>query len=424
MKTKTLLINLSMSIVIILVAISCNSEEKEDFKKGIQASEKSEISLSPSTRSVANNLRDFYFRFTTDMAKYVDADARIDSKNVIASPISTSMTLGMIANGLNQESQNEICGYLGVDDLKSLNDLCKTLVSELPKADNTATFNLANSIWTASDHHLTDSFSSISSDFFNAYINHQNFSDNPTKAKDAINTWCSQHTQGIIPHFIDNIDPATIISLMNAICFNAPWHSNPFMEENTTTSLFHGSKGDSKVRMMKSNESDRFVAADDDFEYFFLPLGNSAFNIHFLVPNKDISLEEATQKVSIDRFSSLIKKAVLCPLTVHLPKFKLEGKYDITDVLSAAGLSILQNNPELPMFENPVSGSIVFNQAASFSIDESGVTAAAVTSGDIVNTLLPTEGQPYTVTVDHPFFFFITEFSTGACILSGRIADL
>lgn len=33
-------------------------------------------------------------------------------------------------------------------------------------------------------------------------------------------------------------------------------------------------------------------------------------------------------------------------------------------------------------------------------------------------------GKDYSVKVDRPFYFFLKEKSTGACLLSGRIADL
>ncbi|MEZ3551557.1 MAG: hypothetical protein K1W02_12690 [Muribaculaceae bacterium] len=68
----------------------------------------------------------------------------------------------------------------------------------------------------------------------------------------------------------------------------------------------------------------------------------------------------------------------------------------------------------------------IVKQAASFSIDETGAEAAAVSSGELIDTS-PGSIDPnhlYTVKVDRPFFFFINEFSSGACVLSGRISDL
>ena len=60
----------------------------------------------------------------------------------------------------------------------------------------------------------------------------------------------------------------------------------------------------------------------------------------------------------------------------------------------------------------------------SFSIDETGAEAAAVTSEEFFNSVNIDKDGFATVKVDSPFYFFITEWSTGACILSGRIANL
>ncbi len=63
------------------------------------------------------------------------------------------------------------------------------------------------------------------------------------------------------------------------------------------------------------------------------------------------------------------------------------------------------------------------SQSTSISVDESGAVAASVTSGDIPIIALPVEDK-VTVKIDRPFFFFINEYSTAACIVSGRIANI
>ncbi|MCM1139590.1 MAG: hypothetical protein NC453_13550, partial [Muribaculum sp.] len=59
----------------------------------------------------------------------------------------------------------------------------------------------------------------------------------------------------------------------------------------------------------------------------------------------------------------------------------------------------------------------------SFGIDEAGVEAAAATEITGWSSAMP-GAEPTFRMVDQPFYFFITEYSTGACLLSGRIADL
>ncbi|MDE6443017.1 MAG: hypothetical protein K2K64_01150, partial [Muribaculaceae bacterium] len=77
------------------------------------------------------------------------------------------------------------------------------------------------------------------------------------------------------------------------------------------------------------------------------------------------------------------------------------------------------------MFTPAEAGAITMTQTTSFEIDENGATAAAVSDGEMSFTAEPIDpNKEYTMVFDRPFYFFIREVSTGACLLSGFIADL
>ena len=60
-----------------------------------------------------------------------------------------------------------------------------------------------------------------------------------------------------------------------------------------------------------------------------------------------------------------------------------------------------------------------------FEVNENGAEAAAVTALGYIEADSDSAPTPIKeVVFDRPFYFFITEVSTGACVLSGRIADL
>lgn len=89
----------------------CNSENEPDV---IAPNERVDIALDQNTRSAADNLKEFYVNFTTDAVGYVDADDDMRTGNVAVSPLSASMVLAMVANGVSGETQREITEYLGV----------------------------------------------------------------------------------------------------------------------------------------------------------------------------------------------------------------------------------------------------------------------------------------------------------------------
>ena len=108
-----------------------------------------------------------------------------------------------------------------------------------------------------------------------------------------------------------------------------------------------------------------------------------------------------------------------------LPKFSAENSHNLNNMLSAM-------NPEdftLPgphdVHQNPSRAVSNIISPYLSPLNETGAEAATITSGSMDPIAPgPMEIQKITVKVDRPFYFFIREFSTDACIMSGRICNL
>lgn len=172
---------------------SCSSDEPEIDDK--TPKERARIELTAQTRAAATGLLDFYARFTTDMTDYIDGQAGEKDKNVVVSPLSAAMVFAMTANGVDEKSQKEYTEYLGVNDIESLNDLCRVLLDRLPEADNTSLFNLANSVWVNSGMGMTlnKDYSERVSSKYDAEIRYQDFRDE-AGTLEALNNWCASNT--------------------------------------------------------------------------------------------------------------------------------------------------------------------------------------------------------------------------------------
>ena len=70
-------------------------------------------------------------------------------EQLIISPLGTTLTLAMSANAAIDETRKEILSVLGYDKFTSdeINSYNQKLLNELPAIDNTATINIANSLW-------------------------------------------------------------------------------------------------------------------------------------------------------------------------------------------------------------------------------------------------------------------------------------
>lgn len=409
---KTLFLSFILSILGFCTA--CSSDEPGGLK------ERQEIKLDVKSRAVSDAINDFHVRFTTDVVSHVDQSPTEASKNVILSPLSASMSLGMLANGVDDVTSKQVYNYLGTSDLDALNKLMLQLQLELPKADSKASMTLANSIWYDEQLSLTSNFSSVVDEFYMPAVKPVDFASSTIKNK--VNSWIENSTNGLIKNFNDNIDPYTNFMMINAMYFKDIWKEEYFRKEATKKKTFHGINGDNNIDFMSSYEYELQRCVTADFIAVKIPFGNGAFSITLVLPAEDLSTSEANQLLTADMLRSMENGMKWKKFDLYIPKFKLENKRDLTEVLSEYGKIDLVNS-KLTLFNEAVRDhSTMFHQGCSFEINEKGVEAAVVSQ--TIDSLGAAITEPDIVTFDRPFYFFINEYSTGACLLSGRIADL
>ncbi len=400
---------------------ACTSE---NVPEEIIPNDQADIMLTNETRAAAENLKDFYVDFTTDAVRYVDSSNKTETGNVIVSPLSACMVLSMIANGVEGDVRKEVETFLGVTDMSALNSLANILLSELPRADNLSDLKIANAIWVNNQYKLTQAFSGLMAQDYQAEIRYENFVGNSSKALNGINSWCSDKTGGLIKEMLDQLDPQSLAVLLNAIYFKGVWANKAFLKENTKVKTFHGVSGDSEVDMMCTVGERRKYSADEHFEAFSIDFGNTAFSLMVVLPKESVSVTEANGLLTSKKFSKLENEMRLENLTVYLPKFQLESRLKLNDILSQGKLSGLTERLTFNMFDPASTGEVDYRQSSSLEIDESGAKLAAATSGEIIYGALDNPNPEIRIEVNRPFYFFLKEKSTGACLLSGRLTDL
>lgn len=414
---------LGILTILVMCLSACDSDnEPEIIKEGSR--ELNLISLDTQTVSVAEEIKDFYVRFTSDVASHVDNQDNVSS-NVVVSPLSASMLLAMIANGVDDVSSSAILKYLGVSDLNGLSTLNSILLKELPLADYETTMSISNSIWVNKPKKLNSDYSRLISNIFRAEVFEENFSDNSLVTK-AMNNWCKQKTNGKIESIVDKLDASSLAVLFNAVFFQSSWREEYFSKNNTKKALFYGSKGEKKVNMMKGDMLDINYSRNDVWEMITLIFGNRAFSISIIKPIKDMSLTEMDKSFGSSSLIDLRSRLHSRDVNLQLPRFEINQKISLDNILEIIGISN-RNDLNLTMFDNPQKGFLSIEQGVSFKIDEDGATAASVSIGDLSAGDSGEETdplKPVDFIVNRPFYFFVNEYSTDACIMSGRIADL
>ena len=111
---------------------------------GLRPKERKKIELSRSEQVMTEETTDFAFRFF----QQVNASEKKQA-NWMISPLSASMALGMITNGADGNTLEELKATLGFSEanIDEMNAYYRRLLTELPDLDNTTQLGLANSIW-------------------------------------------------------------------------------------------------------------------------------------------------------------------------------------------------------------------------------------------------------------------------------------
>lgn len=130
---------------------SC-SNDNDDLLKGFKAIEEEPVTrhsytpveLNETQQAINAKLQEFSWKLYKEV--YANRDEGV---NLMISPISLEVDLGMFINGLEGETLQEVLKTMGLEDYskEQINDFFKTMMNGIEKADEAAIFKSANSFW-------------------------------------------------------------------------------------------------------------------------------------------------------------------------------------------------------------------------------------------------------------------------------------
>ena len=357
--------------------------------------------------------------FAFEMLKRVNEQDK--AVNTFVSPLSLHIALGMLLNGANGQTAQEIQKTLKLDaqTLAEANQTYENLMTNLPGVDPKVKLNLANSVWYRNTFAVETSFQDVLRKSFKAEITPLNFAS-PT-AKDRINQWASDQTNGKIKDVIKNVEPGHIMFLLNALYFKGDWKTQ-FRTENTENMPFKLLSGAIKtVKMMLANTNLRW-ASRPTYTAFELPYANGNYVMTVLLPATNSSVDALINNLSATEWNILQKDMKEGAINIGLPKFTLEYEITLNGILAKMGMPrVFTSVADLTKI-NPKGGLYVdmVKQNTFVAVDEVGTEAAAVTTISIGVTSFPS--TPLYL-CDRPFVFLIHEKTSNTVLFMGKIVD-
>lgn len=404
-KMKNLL-NLTFAGALFLMATSCNDSHSVTPNKQLQ--------------TIPTTFSDQSSEFAFDFLKKHNSEEKAD-KNYFVSPLSLHVALGMLLNGADGKTKEEIQKGLRLSsDLTANNNIYKSLIESLPNSDPKVTNTIANSVWYRNSFTVEKSFLDVLKTSFNATVSAEDFNNIATVGK--INTWASDNTNGKIKKVIEQIDPSQVMFLMNALYFKGDWKI-PFKVENTRDENFVGTIGTKAVKMMNMLENVKY-AKRTDYQALELAYGEGNYVMTILLPNEKTPVSKVINTMSGTEWKSLNTAFSEQKVIVGLPKFTLEYETNLNKVLENMGMpTMFSDAADLSKISAPAGKIKVgfVKQNTFVAIDEKGTEAAAVTTIDIKLTSAPILPE---FICNRPFAFFISEKQSNTILFAGKIVNL
>ncbi|HEY3137303.1 MAG TPA: serpin family protein [Blastocatellia bacterium] len=371
------------------------------------------------SRLVSANTR-FGFKLYSEVLK------QSAGKNVFISPASVGLALAMTYNGAVGETKLAMERALEIQGMNhaELNRAYAELRTALESPDPKVELNIANSLWAKQGISFNPDFIQRNRQFYGAEVTTLNFGDPSAPA--TINSWVSDKTKGKIRNIVDQIDPQSILFLINAIYFKGKWKAE-FDKAKTKEDDFTIGAGQQKrlPMMHQSGTYDYYEGAG--FQAVSLPYGAGRVSMYILLPAKGTSLDEFQKKLTSANWDSWMKEFAETKGEIAVPRFKVEYELLLNDALKALGMGIAFDPVRADLSgiaktqENAYISRVKHKTFAE--VNEEGTEAAAATSVEVTLTSAMQPRKTFRMIVDHPFFCAIRDNKTGTLLFMGWISD-
>jgi serpin B len=330
----------------------------------------------------------------------------------------TALQMGKVLH-LNLSPDNLVLAQAAL--IKQLNDAGKSGLYQL---------SIANRLWGQQGYKFLEGFLKTLRDDYRADLQQLDFQTQPEQARQTINQWVEQATQGKIKDLIPEglLNKMTRLVLTNAVYFKGKWQQ-PFKPDATQPAPFFLSAGkQADVPLMYQKEHCRFgkfdLAGQTGLQVIELPYQGDELSLVVLLPNQKDGLSALEKQLTVDNLKQWTTKLAQPEVKIWLPKFKLSAEFQLRDVLTDLGMP-LAFTPHRADFSGMDGQHDLYISAvvhkAYVDVNEEGTEAAAATGTVMRGHAMA--ANPPEFRADHPFLFLIRDKKTGYILFLGRVTD-
>ena len=348
--------------------------------------------------------------------------------NVLISPASVYLALGMTYNGAGGETRQGMAEALSATAMtpEEFNKACRDYINILRTTGKETELSIANSIWYRAGFPIANVFLQTNADYFDSAAQSLDF--NQPSAVQTINGWVDQSTKGTIDKIVEEITPETMMYLINAVYFKSDWKV-PFEGAMTRKREFHTPGG--KVTADFMNQMSRMEYFEKDgTKGVVLPYVDGRFQFFAILPEETIEIRSFIDAMDGAGIYGILTSIRTETVQLSLPKFETRYGENLNDALTRLGMGLAFDSAQadfFPMLETDqqdTANRLFISKIVHKTycrVDELGTEASAVTSVT-VDTAGFFEPQ-HQLVFDRPFVYGIADVVTGAPLFLGKMEN-
>lgn len=375
---------------------------------------------STSGKSVSQNeMKKNYSEF---VMKLLNECAKDRSENILVSPDSVLLAMGMTAAGANGETLNQMMQTLvpnatNEDGFRFAADRMKHLDGEQ--------LQVANSIWIA-DRKAADFYADYTN-YVQRHFEAEVFNFDPVKdGATPINEWTSEKTSDRIPKILEELDPLTACVLVNAIVFDGTWEKN-YEDDAVLQGDFTKLNGETQsVMFLNSHES--LYVQNDSACGFIKPYDGGDFAFMTILPDDEsISINDYVANMTSEDYWNLWESQMDAEVISVFPEFTCDYGTSLVPYLMDMGMVLPFDEVQADFSNMVVDNDIYITDVVHktfIKVDRFGTEAAAATAVVMTDKACEIPDKTAEVICDRPFAYAIVDMQTGLPVFFGTVNDV
>lgn len=381
---------------------------------------------------------DDYETFSPSSLEYDEFDwtfmkrvASSSSGNMLISPLSVKLTLGILKEAATGPTANEIENVLKLpSDRKDARAKFSNIIGSLETKSNQYVLDLGSRIYIGEYVKARQKFSAVAEEFYKTEIKNTNF-DHPKIATKEINGWVANITHNKITKLLSDDDISGVVMIvLNAIYFKGSWR-NQFMANETKPDQFIYENFQQRTMPFMNLQENFFFCKSDalDATILRLPYLGRKFAMYIILPNTITGVNHVVAQLN----SFQLRRDILLmrerSVRLSLPRFRFEYLVQLKEIMRDMGIrQAFQFTASFPgisrgqTLDDRLRVSSI-RQKAGIEINEEGSTAYVTTEVSLVNKFGDAEEEYIDFKVNKPFVFFIEDEITRQILFVGKVTD-